>query len=39
MGIYFCRDDQGADAKTEEVEKKNSMKKGGKKREKGESFV
>ena len=32
MGIYFCTDDQGADAKTEEVEKKNRMKKDGKKR-------
>ena len=39
MGIYFCTDDQGSDAKTEKVEKRNRMKKEQKREGKGESFV
>ena len=41
MGIYFCTDDQGADAKTEELEKKiqDEKKNAEKEREKWESFV
>ena len=40
MGIYFCTDDQGADAKAEEVEKKVQDEKNAEKREgKGENHL